>query len=154
MTVLTPAVMEADPLLCPGGHREATVTDPVILHLQAAAPALVHVLTHAATELQIILVAVTADDLALTVPIPGAHPDMDDEDIHALSAALLQGAVITEGQGGPALALQARGGKGMLTLAGSNADSPPLRRGDTTGANQDLRNSLSGLVRKVNRMCS
>lgn len=147
--VLTPmeAAIEADPLLC---HVDATVTDHATLHLRAAAPAHVLVLTRAAAEPRIVLVAIIATALALTAPIPGARPGTGDEDTRALSAAHLLGNVITVGQGGPALAPPATAEQGVLTPAGLGAASPPHPSGDTTGAGRNLGNGLSGLVRQVN----
>lgn len=122
MTGLTPAVIQADPPLCPAGHRDDSATGHAALHLQAAAPVLV--LTRVAAELQSILVAVVATDLALTAHIPGAHPDMREGDTLALSAALLPGKMITGSQGGLALASRATREQDVM-LAGLGADSHP-----------------------------
>lgn len=123
VTVLIPAVIEADPRLCHAGHGDATDMDHVTLHLQVAAPVLV--LARAVAELQIVPFTAVGIDLAHTAPILGAHPVTDDEDTRAQSAALLPGKVITGGQGGPGLAPQATGEEEVLMLAGSGANSPP-----------------------------
>lgn len=124
VTVLIPAVIEADPRLCRAGHGDTTDMDHVTLHLhlQVAAPVLV--LARAVAELQIVPFTAVGIDLAHTAPILGAHPVTDDEDTRARSAALLPGKVITGGQGGPGLAPQATGEE-VLMLAGSGANSPP-----------------------------
>ncbi|KAF5896602.1 interferon-induced, double-stranded RNA-activated protein kinase, partial [Clarias magur] len=98
-------------------HGDDTATDHAThLHLLAAAHAIVPDLTLAAAELRIIPVAVIVSDLGLAAPIRGARHVTTGADIPALSAVLPPENVITRGRGDPALAHQATGEQGVLTL--------------------------------------